>query len=463
MKIITFSAPTFNLIYMKMPLACLFAFMATGMFAQEHFSGINTSRRTGLLNASLNPAELVNLKNQYEVNVLNVSANISNNKISFGDLVSSNENFEDLLFKGSEPVNLRLDADIMGPGFAFKYEKWGFAITSSAKVKANMTNVGTDLGAALTNNNISPLLGVSIISSSQNQRASATTWGEIGFSAAREVYNDGTNKLSAGVTFNLLFPGSYANMSASDFQGSIRNVGTELYLTDAQANLNFAYSGSLGDDFTDSSNFTNFFGGLNGFSTDIGVNYQWMDNRDDSGYRINAGLSVKNLGSMTFKDDNNVSNNYTLDISGTQQLNLNQFEDVKTIDDVEKILLQSGYATLQKTSRDFKVNLPSILAMYADVKVYNNWYITGYLQQKLEDDDSNTQVAQQNIFTITPRYSLNTFEAYLPISHNEIAGFTAGIGVRVGGFFIGSGSILSAAITDTNQADAYIGYRIGFN
>jgi hypothetical protein len=448
---------------MKLPIICLFTFLATGMFAQEHFSGINTSRRTGLLNASLNPAELVNLANEYEINVLNVSANISNNKITFGDLVSSDENFEDLLFRGSESVNLRLDADIVGPGFGFKYEKWGFAITSSAKVKANMVNVDTDLGNALTDNTISPLLGVSLISSSENQRASATTWGEIGLSAARELYNDGTNKFSAGVTFNLLFPGSFANMSASNFQGSIRNEGTQLYLTDAQANLNFAYSGSLGDDFTDSSNFTKFFaGGLNGFSTDIGVNYQWLDNQNEDGYMINAGISVKNLGSMTFKDDNNVSNNYTLDITGTERLNLNQFEDVETIDDVEQILLQSGYATLQKTRNDFKVKLPSILAMYADVKVHNNWYVTGYLQQKLQDDENNTQIAQQNIFTVTPRYSMKTFEAYLPLSHNEIAGFTAGIGVRVGGFFIGSGSVLSAAVTDTNQADAYIGYRIGF-
>jgi hypothetical protein len=448
---------------MKLSIICLFIFIATGMFAQEHFSGINTSRRTGLLNASLNPAELVNLANEYEINVLNISANISNNKITFGDLVSSDENFEDLLFRGSEAVNLRLDADIVGPGFGFKYEKWGFAITSSAKVKANMVNVDTDLGNALTDNTISPLLGVSLISSSENQRASATTWGEIGLSAARELYNDGTNKLSAGVTFNLLFPGSFANMSASNFQGSIRNEGAQLYLTDAQANLNFAYSGSLGDDFTDSSNFTKFFaGGLNGFSTDIGVNYQWLDNQKEDGYMINAGLSVKNLGSMTFKDDNNVSNNYTLDITGTERLNLNQFEDVETIDDVEQLLLQSGYATLQKTRNDFKVKLPSILAMYADVKVHNNWYVTGYLQQKLQDDEDNTQIAQQNIFTVTPRYSTKTFEAYLPLSHNEIAGFTAGIGVRVGGFFIGSGSVLSAAVTDTNQADAYIGYRIGF-
>ena len=448
---------------MKTQLLCLFSILATGMFAQEHFSGINTSRRTGLLSASLNPAELVNLKNTYEINVLNVSANVTNNKITFGDLTGGNDNFEEMLFSGNEPANLRLDVDIMGPGFGFKYEKWGFALTSSAKVKANMVDVDTNLGRAVTTNNVNPVLGSSIISSGQNQRASATTWGEIGIAAAREVFNDGINKISAGVTFNLLFPGSFANMSANQFKGTITNVGNDIYLSDAQANLNFAYSGSLGNDFTDADNFTKFFaGGLNGFSTDIGINYQWLNSRDDSGYMINAGLSVKNLGSMTFKDDNNVSNNYNLDINGSERFNLNQFENVETIDDVEQILLESGYATLLQTRRDFKVNLPAMIAAYADVKVYNYWYVTGYLQQKLKDDESNTQIALQNIVTLTPRYSARWFEAYMPLSHNDIAGFTAGIGFRIGGFFIGSGSILSAAVTDTNQADAYIGYRIGF-
>jgi hypothetical protein len=103
-----------------------------------------------------------------------------------------------------------------------------------------------------------------------------------------------------------------------------------------------------------------------------------------------------------------------------------------------------------------------MFAAYADYNVSGNWYVTGYLQQKLKNDDSNGQVAVQNLGTITPRYSTELFEAYLPLSINEVSGFTAGIGFRFGGFFIGSGSVLSAAVSDTNQADAYVGFRFGF-
>ncbi len=447
---------------MKKSLVYFFMLISAGTFAQEHFSGINTSRRTGLLNASLNPAELVNLKNTYEINVFNISANVTNNKITFGDLINGGDDFDSKLFSGSEPVNLRTNIDIMGPGFGFKLDKWAFAITSSAKVRANIVDVDVNLGNAVTVSNINPLLGTAIINTPYNQRVAATTWGEISFAAARELYNDRTNKLSAGVNFNLLFPGSYANMGADRFSGTIAYINGDTQLTDADANLNFAYSGSLANDFTDTGNYTGFFaGGLNGFSTDIGINYQWLDLNDDTSYMINAVLSLKNLGSMTFKDNNNVSNNYKLNIPAGESLDLDQFNGATDIRDIERILVNSGYLTTTDSKKDFKVKMPSILTAYADVKLYDRWYVTGYFQQELKKDDDDKQIAQQNMYTITPRYSASYFEAYVPISISEIAGFTAGLGFRVGGFFIGSASILSAGISDTQQADLYIGFRFG--
>ena len=65
--------------------------------AQDHLSGLNTSKRVGLLNVSNNPAELSNLSSKYEVNLFSVSAIVSNNIVGFNDIVDG-ENLEDLLF-----------------------------------------------------------------------------------------------------------------------------------------------------------------------------------------------------------------------------------------------------------------------------------------------------------------------------------------------------------------------------
>ncbi|KAF2518766.1 hypothetical protein E0W68_08430 [Flavobacterium salilacus subsp. salilacus] len=447
---------------MKRTLLFIFAILGTSVFAQEHFSGINTSRRVGLLNAEINPAQLTSLKGKYEVNIFNFSVNVANNKMTFGDLVGGNDNFEEMLFAGSEPLNMRADVEILGPAFAFRYEKWAFAISSSAKIKASLVDVNTTLGNAVTNGGVENVSEVYEILASENQRATGTSWGEIGLSIAREVYDTEEHRISVGATFKLLFPGTYANMGASEFEGTIENNFGDVRLTDANAEVNFAYSGSLAGDFSETGNFTEFFaGGLNGFSTDIGVNYQWKA-IDSTRYKLNAGLAIRNLGSMTFKDDNNESTNYSLDVPAGSYLDLNQFEDAESIQDVEDILLASGYLTMEQASKDFKVKLPAILSGYADVNIYGNWYATAYIQQRMNEDNDNDQIAVQNIISITPRYSTGFFEAYTPLADNEISGFTAGIGVRLGGFFIGSGSALSAMLGDTNQADAYMGFRVGF-
>lgn len=447
---------------MKRSLLFIAALFCSGSYAQEHYAGINTSKRVGILNATVNPAELANLSSDHEIHAFSFSANVATNKLTFGDIVSG-DNFESLIFEGNEPTNLRADVDILGPSFALKVDKWAFGITSSAKIRANMVDVNVDLANAVTNSGIEALFGTYDISTGYNQRATATSWGEIGLSAARELFDDEEHRFTGGATFKLLFPGSYANMAASEFQGTIVNAAGNVNLTDASAMVNVAYSGSLAGDYNDNSNFTQFFaGGLNGFAADLGINYQWKD-MEDGGYRLNAGISVRNLGSMTFKDDNNVNRAYELNVAQGEFFNLNQFENAESLQEIEEILLANPqYFDARTPERDFRVTLPTVFSVYADVKLHNNWHATGFVQQKVNEDNDNQQIAIQNLVTLTPRYTTNFFEAFAPLSHNEISGFTAGLGVRVGGFFIGSGSVLSAIVSDTEQADAYIGFRYGF-
>ena len=91
-----------------------------------------------------------------------------------------------------------------------------------------------------------------------------------------------------------------------------------------------------------------------------------------------------------------------------------------------------------------------------------NICVTLFLQQKMNSDSANDQITSQNIFSVTPRVSLGFFEAYLPVGVNEISGTTAGLGFRLGGFFLGSNSILTAVTNDSKQADFYTGFRFGF-
>lgn len=426
--------------------------------AQDNFSGISTSNRVGILNATINPAEFSNLSKKFEINFYGLSFDVSNNKIGFNDLISDT-NLEDLIFTGTEPVNMRIDGQILGPSFAMKWKKWGFGITTKANVKFDVVDVDTTLGNAIFNNDLP--LNTTVLNQSENQRLSGTSYGEVGFSASRNVFENDNHRWDVGVTLKFLFPGSYSNFGLSNLNGTITQNASGTFLTTNQpANLNIAYSGSLADSFSNFNDYTqSVFGGLNGVATDFGVTYQWKHGKEK--YKIKGGLSVRNIGSMTFKDDNNYNTNYTFTTQGRPPLNLNLFENVDNLSEVEAILISNGYLTQTPNKTDFKVNLPTLLTMYADFKIVPKVYVTGYLQQKMKKDDANEQITSRNIFSVTPRVNLGFFEAYLPVSTDDISGTNVGFGFRLSGFYLGSNSIITS-LTDGKQANFYTGFRYAF-
>jgi hypothetical protein len=433
-------------------------------FAQDHFSSISTSSRVGILNASVNPAELANLYKKFEVNISGFSFNVSNNKISSGDL-NSDTNLKELIFTGTDPVNMRIDGQILGPGVAVKLLKWGFGITTKANVKFDIVNVDPVIGNAISNNNL--ILNTTLLNHPENQRLSGASYGEVGFSVARTLVNSEKHSFGVGVTFNLLFPGSYSNFGLSGLNGQITQNASGAYLTTNQpATLNIAYSGSLANSFSNFGDYTrSIFGGLNGMATDIGATYQWKDGKTKK-YRIKGGIAIRNIGSMTFKDNNNYSTSYTLMIQPTLQnpqgLDLSLFNNVNNLSEVETILTQNGYLTKAPEKRDFTVNLPTLFTMYGDFRIIPKIYITGYWQQKMKKDNADNQITALNIFSVTPRVNLGLFEFCLPVSTNDIAGTNVGIGIRLSGFYLGSNSFFSSLANSSKQADLYTGFRWAF-
>jgi hypothetical protein len=450
-------------------------------YSQEHFTGLTTSSRVGLLNVGINPAEIVNMNNAFEVNLLDLSFNIQNNKIGFKDITDGSD-LKSLIFKGDGPVNLRVAAEVYGPGVAFKLNNWGFAISSKANIKLDVIDVDSKLGDAIVNANYTNLLTPSIVTNNYNQRVNATTWGEVGLTISRSLVDNDSHKFNVGGTFKLLFPSAYANMGLNKFNGEISSTGGQTYITNVNdAELNIAYSGSLANNFTNFNDYSKkMFGGLNGFAGDIGVNYQWKGNNNETEdnntdenakpkvnynnkYKINVGATVQNIGTMTFKDDNNYSTNYNLNIPDHPYgLNLNQFSNTTSIKDIENVLISDGYLTKKSGEKNFVIKLPTTFSVYADVKIISKLYLSGFLQRRLNDNNENTQITAQNLFTVTPRINLGFFEAYVPISNTEVSGFNTGVGFRLGGFYIGSGSIVSALLSDTKKADFYTGFRWAF-
>jgi len=451
----------------KLLFLAVFTFML-GAQAQEHFAGISTSKRVGIINLTINPSELANLNNHFEIQLLSSSMNVANNKVGFNDLLDDT-NTENLLLSGTKPINFNFSNEIMGPGVAVRLLKWRFAVTSKVNIKAGVLNVNPVLASYLTGSDTQVLpIGGDVINYFSNQRFNGTMWGEVGFAVARKVWENEKGLLNAGINLKMLFPGAYANMGIGNFNGTVTNNNAgDLVLKDTDANVNFAYSGSLAQEFTNSQQYTNsLFGNLDGLTADIGVDYQL---KKGNSYKLKVGASIMNLGGMTYNDNNNNSSDYKLKISGDQALVLNFFDGIDDIPAIKQHLIDLAALPAGDpnkiefseitSNKDFRVSLPTTLNLYADVHLISKLNVTLFTQQKLNSNSGNNQITAQTIYSVTPRFGIGFFEAYLPISTNDVSGTNAGLGFRLGGFFMGSNSILSSISSNAKQADVNFGFR----
>lgn len=439
---------------MKKNILLFVLFTMSNAFAQEHFGGASTSRRVGITNISNNPSELMNLDSKFEVQMMATSFNISNNKIGFKDIIDGGD-IKDLVFKNGEAVNLNIDTEVAGPSVAIRLLGFGFAVTTKANMKLNLVNVDPVLGDILSNGNTS---NVTSIINKGNQKMSGILWGEVGLSAAKRLIKTEKHQINAGATLKLLFPGAFGNIAVGNLNGTIANNSGNMELSNATGNLNIAYSGGLATNFTDFNDYTkSIYGPLSGMSGDVGVDYQYKP--DGRNFKLKIGAAVKNIGSMTFKSDNNYSKDYTIDPTAT--LNMNQFQNAESFANIETTLINSGFVDLKQSQKDFKIKLPTVVNLYADLKIISKFSVTAFMTQKMGAIEDNDQIFTQNSITLIPRVNLSIFEAYIPITKNEISGTSAGFGLRLGGFFIGSNSAVTALMNNSKQIDIYTGFRFG--
>ena len=80
-----------------------------------------------------------------------------------------------------------------------------------------------------------------------------------------------------------------------------------------------------------------------------------------------------------------------------------------------------------------------------------------------------TFIAPKIGYQVSEKFKLNvglmhysiTGNTFMPLNQNELTNFNAGLSVRIGPFFIGSGSLLSAALGNSKQADFHFDTRAG--
>ncbi|WP_073094897.1 DUF5723 family protein [Cyclobacterium lianum] len=442
----------------KTTVAILFFILLTStVVAQQGYFGIQNSQRKGMINALMNPAELNQFSKKVEVSFFAADAALSNNVLTFRDILDDPDQFETIFQGISEPANVRTDFSILGPSVGVRVDKWSFGFTSQLKGKADIIDFNPDLGDAIVVNSSAGGDNQTGLNIPYNQRLNAIGWMELGLMAGTSIINSDLHGLSVGGHFKLLLPGTYANIGLDQIQATLVNEADQISLTDASGSLNLSY-----DERWNNSNGTALEQNLwrhlspNGFALDLGVSYQL---KSFGRTFLNSGLSVRNLGRMTAPQDQ-FTRNYTMNIPQNEFFRIDNLEG--DFDEIEQQLVESGYFTVERELSQTKIRLPRLLAAYVEFSPFSTFQVSLYAQKRLTDENRNQYLSGPDLLVLTPRLILGKLELYSPWMQHQIAGLSGGFGLQYGGFFIGSHSLITGLIADSKRADFHAGLSWGF-
>ncbi|MEX2594229.1 MAG: hypothetical protein WD426_15760 [Anditalea sp.] len=440
----------------KILLSITVCFITTCTYSQHTFIGIQNSPRKGMIHAAMNPAELNHLSRKVEFNLFALGTTASNNVLSFQDMIKEDDLFNLALDRVEGPINISAEVQLIGPSFGFIVNKWSFGLMSQVFVKGNIIDLNADLGQAFNNGNFNNGNYEVSINNSSNQRVNAAGWAELGLMAGREIWSTKNHLISAGGTFKFLIPGAYLNMGLNNLQGNIIINQEESSLSNARGTLNLSYPRDLED--WDEDEMLNRFSlkNISGFAVDLGLSHQWKKN---GVAKFSSGLSIKNLGGLNL-GSGQVTNAYAMHIPEGESFRLDQLEG--DFDEIEDQLINSGYFTKSSQAGETRLSLPAILSAYTDMRISRVFQVSVFGQYRLSNQESNTQPGMQNVFAVTPRLTLGSFEIYSPWANYEVSGITGGAGLRLGGFFVGSQSVLTGFFANSQQADIHVGLSLGF-
>ncbi len=257
-----------------------------------------------------------------------------------------------------------------------------------------------------------------------------------------------------------------AYLRRENFNGTVGNGPGGTYLTNATGRIFLNTTDANFKDY-DFGDFFKFNG--HGFGGDIGIVYEYRPNLDYSKYendrfankyKVKIGVAVLDVGEIKFNKSNNQSGAYTMNIPAGQQFLLSQFKD-KSVKDYKAILDASPYFTPDaNVDQSFKISLPTTIQANVDYHISKGFYANANAQIATSKT-GNLNLFAWNSYTVTPRWEVAKFGVALPINYSELSQWNAGISLRAGPVFLGSGSLFTAIFDKTKQADLHIGIRFG--
>lgn len=454
----------------KVFLFTLLLLTALAADAQQPFAGLRESPYAGVFQATANPAYLISSKRPWDASLFVTNVGFGNNAIKLN--LNLSDNFNDftrvdpknpLLTKNA--IDGKINVDVLGPAFFMKInDRHAVGFFSRIRVLGDIRGLDAKLLQSYiedANPDKLDLIGNNYTFTLNNQEVALNAFGEIGFSWAGELYFDGHNAIKAGASIKYI-------MGAGNLYAGFRDVGTATLtsnIADKKVKLQIASDNAKVEVVNGGNNFVNFDDFNAGkllksdattVGLDLGVTYEYrLDgcrNCRNKPHDLKLGLAIMDIGRIQYTA-NKESFKYTKTNPGSIDV---------PIQDLSEETLSKVFTKHTLANKKIKTSLPTTLNLSADYRVAGGFYLNAAGQISLTKKTDVYTVGYANEFSFTPRFDVNGFGAYLPISFNQVSGTNLGLGLRLGPLVVGSSTVLSNLVTKSGkEANFFVGLRFG--
>ncbi len=458
----------------RLLLSTIVLFLSSFSLFAQTYPGYRTSNYNGVSGVFFNPANIADNRFKWDVNLFAINGFVGTNQggLKFSD-ISKSFDAKDLVnnfLKGKTNVNSLDYVDILGPsGMISLSPRTSIALTTRTRVFSNARNVDGNFASAIidpTNSGIT----TPVTLSGANSLVHATGWTEIGGSVGQVFTKNGSHHFfKGGLTLKYIGGTADSYLTTNGLTGTLQNLGGVANLVGpSTGNISINTTGTNFSDYK-FADFFKFNG--NGFGADIGVVYEFRPNLDYSMYTndrwankylFKVGVSLMDLGSIKFNRAGNQAESYAVHIADGDPYSLAGFEG-KSINQFIPVLNASPqFFTGTPQNSSYTVMLPTTLQSNIDVILGKNANFGVNLSGQFNlNPQKNFNLYYYNSYSLTPRWENSLISVEVPLNYNDLTQFNAGLAFRIGPFFIGSGSVITALFKDTRQADLHVGLNWG--
>ncbi len=439
----------------------LFNITCLSSSAQELW-GFANSNYAGVMGLHLNPASIVGVPYEYEVNIFGGDIFYDNNfmylpklsdintKTTTNEDATSTNSTTFVTYDNSSSKHAYASGLLLGPSYIKNKNTKAWAVHTAMRAIVSANSVPPTLAQAFyTKFDYAPLHN--LVFRDMKLNSAGMLLADIGFSYAKVYIDQDPHWLAWGVTLNgiVALDGIYLDANVGEYTIPDSN---SLYMDHVNIDYGHALPAAGGSTLSILG-----FGG----SADFGLVYIHKRNSGayECGkdadrrkrYQYKVGLSLIDLGYVYF---NNGASQFMVN-DGSMHWNYIDTAKFTSAADFDQQL--SAHSGSSQTSNHFGIFMPAAVSMQFDYCIKPKWYANLSMVQRLPF--SHKEVFRANSIALVPRYETRKFETSISANMYEYEHVYMGVAVRYLFFVLGSDRLLSFVGYNVRSINIFFGFK----